>query len=60
MSFVPPLLTHTQETYDTYETQVIGRIKRYGQLKHVTTWRFLSLDTIDVDIYQQRTGRKVV
>ena len=58
--FISPLLAPTQEIYDACETQAIGRLRRYGQLKHVKIWRFLSLDTIDVEIYQQRTGKKVV
>ncbi|KAI0629383.1 hypothetical protein C8Q77DRAFT_1161547 [Trametes polyzona] len=57
--FISPLLAPTQEIYDACETQAIGRLRRYGQLKHVNIWRFLSLDTIDVEIYQQRTGQKV-
>ncbi|KAI9062495.1 hypothetical protein FKP32DRAFT_1593141 [Trametes sanguinea] len=58
--FISPLLAPTQEIYDACETQAIGRLRRYGQLRHVKIWRFLSLDTIDVEIFQQRTGQKVV
>ncbi|CDO78139.1 hypothetical protein BN946_scf184710.g4 [Trametes cinnabarina] len=58
--FISPLLAPTQEIYNACETQAIGRLRRYGQLKHVKIWRFLSLDTIDVEIFQQRTGQKVV
>ncbi|KAI0349349.1 hypothetical protein OH77DRAFT_1594287 [Trametes cingulata] len=58
--FISPLLAPTQEIYDACETQAIGRLRRYGQLKHVKIWRFLSLDTIDVEIYEQRTRQKVV
>ncbi|KAI0675815.1 hypothetical protein C8Q78DRAFT_1006678 [Trametes maxima] len=57
--FISPLLAPTQEIYDACETQAIGRLRRYGQLKHVNIWRFLSLDTIDVEIYEQRSGQKV-
>ncbi|KAI0738504.1 hypothetical protein C8Q80DRAFT_1113269 [Daedaleopsis nitida] len=57
--FLSPLLTPTQEIYDACETQAIGRLRRYGQLKHVNIWRFISLNTIDVDIYEQRTKQKV-
>ncbi|KAI0349556.1 hypothetical protein OH77DRAFT_1525567 [Trametes cingulata] len=58
--FISPLLAPTQEIYDACETQAIGCLRRYGQLKHVKIWRFLSLDTIDVEIYEQRTRQKVV
>ncbi|EIW79421.1 hypothetical protein CONPUDRAFT_107802 [Coniophora puteana RWD-64-598 SS2] len=57
--FLSPLLTDTQQDYDAYETQAIGRLRRYGQLKHVTIWRFFTTDTIDEEIYFQRTGEKI-
>ncbi|KZT41751.1 hypothetical protein SISSUDRAFT_241299 [Sistotremastrum suecicum HHB10207 ss-3] len=58
--FISPLLTTTQEIYDACETQAIGRLRRYGQLKEVKIYRFLSLDTIDVEIYEKRAGKKVI
>lgn len=57
--FLSPLLTPSQEIYDACETQAVGRLRRYGQEKHVRIWDFLTLDTIDVEIYEQRTKRKV-
>ncbi|KAI0766086.1 hypothetical protein BC629DRAFT_1540090 [Irpex lacteus] len=54
--FLSPLLAQTQEQYVSCETQAIGRVRRYGQNKHVRIWRFLSLDTIDTEIIEQRTG----
>lgn len=55
--FVHPLLAGSQQEYDAYETQAIGRVRRYGQLKTVYVWRFLVKDSIDTDIYGQRGGR---
>lgn len=55
--FVSPLLTPTQAKYTAYETQAIGRIRRYGQEKHVNVIRLLTLDTIDVQIYKERSGK---
>ncbi|THH27510.1 hypothetical protein EUX98_g6678 [Antrodiella citrinella] len=57
--FLSPLLTPSQDMYNAREIQAIGRLRRYGQTKHVNIYRFLSSDTIDVDIYEQRTGEKV-
>ena len=57
--FLSPLLATSQEIYNACETQAIGRLRRYGQLKHVHIWRFLTMDTIDVEIFEQRTGQKV-
>lgn len=57
--FLSPLLTTSQEIYDACETQAIGRLRRYGQTKLVHIWRFLSMNTIDVEILEQRTKRKV-
>ncbi|KAI6113021.1 hypothetical protein F5141DRAFT_1195546 [Pisolithus sp. B1] len=42
--FLSPLLAPTQEIYDACETQAVGRLRRYGQLKH---------------IHEQRTKEKV-
>src|SRR3954447_20620718 len=39
--FISPLLTDTQQKYNAYETQAIGRVRRYGQLKKVHIWRFI-------------------
>ena len=57
--FLSPLLAPTQEIYDACETQAVGRLRRYGQLKLVNIWRFLTLDTIDVEIFEQRTKEKI-
>ncbi|THH03097.1 hypothetical protein EW145_g6533 [Phellinidium pouzarii] len=57
--FLSPLLTTTQEIYDACETQAIGRLRRYGQTKEVKIWRFLSTNTIDIEIFEQRTKRRV-
>lgn len=53
--FVHPLLATTQEEYNAYETQAIGRLRRYGQKKTVHVWRFLAKDTIDTKIIAQRS-----
>jgi SNF2 family DNA or RNA helicase len=57
--FLSPLLAQSQEQYVSCETQAIGRVRRYGQDKHVRIWRFFSLDTIDTEILGQRTGHDV-
>ncbi|KAG8221025.1 hypothetical protein J3R82DRAFT_2535 [Butyriboletus roseoflavus] len=57
--FLSPLLAPSQEIYDACETQAVGRLRRYGQEKHVRIWAFLTLDTIDVEIYEQRMKKKI-
>lgn len=57
--FLSPLLAPSQEIYEACETQAIGRLRRYGQQKHVNIWRFLSMNTIDVQIYQDRSHTTV-
>lgn len=57
--FLSPLLAPSQEIYDACETQAIGRVRRYGQTKTVHIWRFLSSNTIDTQIYHERTGKQV-
>jgi SNF2 family DNA or RNA helicase len=57
--FIHPLLADSKAEYMAYETQAIGRIRRYGQKKTVNVWRFFASDTIDTEIYAERTGRRV-
>ncbi|PFH51813.1 hypothetical protein AMATHDRAFT_141817 [Amanita thiersii Skay4041] len=52
--FLSPLLAPSKEIYKASETQAIGRLVRYGQTKHVYVWRFLTTNTIDEEIYEQR------
>jgi hypothetical protein len=54
--FVHPLLADSQQEYEAYETQAIGRIRRFGQEKVVHVWRFLAASTIDTEIFSQRVG----
>ncbi|KZT21583.1 hypothetical protein NEOLEDRAFT_1164553 [Neolentinus lepideus HHB14362 ss-1] len=56
--FLSPLLGPDQDWYTSRETQAIGRIRRYGQEKEVHVWRFLTTNTIDMEIFEQRTGKK--
>lgn len=53
--FVHPLLAATRQEYEAYETQAIGRIRRYGQTKTVHVWRFLARNTIDTEIFVDRS-----
>ena len=44
----------TLQNYVMCETQAIGRVRRYGQQKTVTVYRFLVDNTIDLKIYDRR------
>lgn len=57
--FVHPLLAESQQNYDAYETQAIGRIRRYGQNKTVYVWRFLAKNTIDEEIFADRSRKQL-
>ena len=57
--FLSPLLAPSQEIYEACETQAVGRLRRYGQQKHVNIYRFLSSNTIDVQIYEERSRTKI-
>ena len=54
--FVHPLLAETDQQYKAYETQAIGRVRRYGQTKTVYITRYFARDTIDGEIFKERTG----
>jgi len=58
--FLSPLLAPSQEIYNACETQAIGRLVRYGQTKHVNVYRFLTKDTIDEEIWEQRKAAVAV
>ncbi|KEQ72090.1 hypothetical protein M436DRAFT_10011, partial [Aureobasidium namibiae CBS 147.97] len=50
--FFSPLLKRSQYDYDAQMAQAIGRVRRPGQKYEVHVYRFVSLDTIDVDILE--------
>ncbi|KAJ7043711.1 hypothetical protein C8F04DRAFT_1218730 [Mycena alexandri] len=52
--FLSPLLAPSQEIYDACMTQAVGRLVRFGQVKHVHIWRFQTQETIDEEVYAQR------
>lgn len=52
--FISPLLAKNQFEYSQAETQAIGRIRRYGQLKTANIYRFVTRSTIDEEIYKNR------
>jgi hypothetical protein len=54
--FISPLDAPSQHVYDAANTQAIGRIRRYGQLKKCHVYRLLCPDTIDAEIHALRTG----
>ena len=54
--FLSPLLAVSKQAYDARETQAIGRVRRYGQVKHVHIYRFLTMDSVDETIFKERTG----
>lgn len=58
--FVAPLLAETAGQYQAQEVQAIGRVKRFGQKRHVHIHRFLTSDTIDVEIFEKREREKVM
>lgn len=48
---------NAQYKYVATDTQAIGRARRYGQLKKVKVHYMLSVNTIDVDLFQHREGK---
>jgi SNF2 family DNA or RNA helicase len=52
--FISPLLSKNQFEYTQAETQAIGRIRRFGQVKTANIYRFVTRNTIDEDIYKTR------
>ncbi|KAF2102036.1 hypothetical protein NA57DRAFT_7963, partial [Rhizodiscina lignyota] len=52
--FVTPFLAESSEEYHACMEQAIGRAVRPGQTKPVHIYRFVTLNTIDVDILEKR------
>lgn len=52
--FISPLLSKNQFEYTQAETQAIGRIRRFGQVKIANIYRFVTRSTIDEEIYTAR------
>jgi len=48
-----------QQKYEATMTQAIGRARRFGQMKEVHIYHFMTTNTIDVDIFEHRT-KKIV
>lgn len=46
----PLSITNAQQQYDASFVQCVGRARRYGQTKRLHVYRFIALQTIDVDI----------
>ena len=49
-----PFLTTSQYNYESTMVQAVRRIRRTGQTKRVFVYRFVALNTIDVDILESR------
>nr|POE93396.1 putative atp-dependent helicase c17a2.12 [Quercus suber] len=52
-----PLLRNDQYEYESTMAQMIGRVRRHGQKKPIHVYRIVALNTIDVDILEQRERR---
>ena len=57
--FVAPLLTEGKHESETAYTQAIGRAKRFGQRSTVKIWHYVTLNTHEVNIFEERQGEKV-
>eukprot|EP00392_Amoebophrya_sp_AT5.2_P010771 g10838.t1 len=51
--FVHPMVASTFSKALVYETQAIGRARRYGQKKKVHVWRFVTRDTVEAEVVMQ-------
>ncbi|KAL4749268.1 hypothetical protein BDW72DRAFT_194991 [Aspergillus terricola var. indicus] len=58
--FLSPFLAQTQYDYDSAMMQAVGRSRRYGQTRHVHIYHLLATMTIDVNVFQERRGDKVL
>jgi hypothetical protein len=55
--FIAPYLTKDQEKYDQAVIQSTGRSRRFGQQKDVHVYRFVTLNSIDVDVIETNENK---
>ena len=58
--FLAPFVTNTQHEYDSVMKQAIGRALRPGQTRDVHVYYFMHLNTIEVNILQDRNKKWLV
>jgi len=52
--FIFPYLANSQTKYDSAMTQAVGRVCRHGQEKEIHVYSFLTLNTVDIDVFEAR------
>lgn len=57
--FLGPLFTMSRYDYTSGMTQAIGRARRYGQAKHVHIYHLLTLNTLEVNIFEDRRQERI-
>lgn len=55
--FMSPMVTNNEHQWHQSYTQCTGRACRPGQTRVVKIYKFVSMGTIDVDIYEERSGK---
>ena len=61
--FLAPYLTLgpcAQKKYDDARKQAEGRVKRFGQMKTVHIYNFVTSRTVDADIYELREKKAIL
>ncbi|KAJ5591523.1 uncharacterized protein N7459_001892 [Penicillium hispanicum] len=58
--FLAPLFVPSQHEYEAGMTQAIGRARRFGQTRDVHVYHMLARETVDVRIFQDRSGKVIV
>merc|ERR1711862_686928 len=49
-----PMLGASQEEISSYEAQAIGRVVRLGQTHPVHVWRFITVETVEEELWRLR------
>ena len=58
-SFVHSMVASTKYQWQSSYEQTIGRVCRRGQDQKVHIWHFVTANTVDVNILEDRTGRRL-
>ena len=57
--FVSPILTESRDKYESAYLQAIGRARRHGQTRMVEVYHFVTLNTADINIVEERSGGRL-
>merc|ERR1711896_109957 len=54
-----PMFARSQAEAASFEAQAVGRVRRLGRTEPVHVWRFITAGTVEEELYEANTARRV-